>query len=119
MTDEPTVPQYSPRIVRNIITLFREHGVPGQAIEWTFGLTSEEQDQLVAGRDDVWLRKDSPEHRQRVDVRMTSWDTALEQVLAESMRLERAEEGGEGREHGERNGHVTGDGVGRVIRLGG
>jgi hypothetical protein len=118
MTDESTVPRYSPECVRNITTLFRQHGVPVQAIEWTFGLTPEEQDQLMAGRDDVWLCKDSPEHRQRVDARVTWWDTALEQALAEFMRLKRADEGGDGGEHGaQNNGHAPGEGVGRVICL--
>jgi hypothetical protein len=83
MADGRILRSVSPGTVRHLLTEHRRAGFPAELNTYLFGLTADEQDVLMAGNDAVWLAKDAPQHRRRVEDRLTAMISGLEQVLAE------------------------------------
>ena len=83
MSDEETLQALPSDTVRHLVSEHRSANFPAELNAYLFGLTAEEQDELMAGNDAVWLTKDTLDHRRCVEDRLTAIVTDLERALAE------------------------------------
>jgi hypothetical protein len=95
MTDLPAESAFPPDALRRFINIWYRAGAAAPVfIEILLGLTEREQDEFMAGHDEMWLAKETPERLQRLYAIMTQLHMAWRQQRAEELRNMSAHDGG-------------------------